>query len=87
MTGGRTLSVTQIWLLLMALTLVSVLVGEGHLVGGVSGYAVVVLAAIKARLVVLDYMEARHAPGPWLLMFEGCLGAGALIMGVLVAAG
>ncbi|MFW2830978.1 cytochrome C oxidase subunit IV family protein [Sphingomonas sp. ID0503] len=77
---------TLIWIGLVGLTTISVFIGERHLLGAISGYAVVALAALKARWIVLDYMEARDAPGPWRMMFEGWLAAGALVMAIIVAA-
>lgn len=69
------LSIAQIWALLVVLTIVSVLIGETHAAGAVSGVVVVVFAAIKARWIVLDYMEARDAPAPWRWLYEGWLAA------------
>ena len=69
------LSIAQIWAALVVLTIASVLIGETHAAGTVSGVFVVVLAAIKARWIVLDYMEARDAPSPWRWMYEGWLAA------------
>lgn len=69
------LSITRIWVILVILTIVSVLIGERHMVGTASSVIVVVLAAIKARWIVLDYMEARDAPSPWRWMYEGWLAA------------
>lgn len=84
--GRLGLSLRQIWFVLVALTAASVLTGEWGLAGALSGYIVIASAAVKARWILLDYMEARHAPGPWRYLFEGWLAGAALIMGILVAA-
>jgi hypothetical protein len=59
------------WLILIVATLVSFAVGVEHGTG--AGIVVVVLgiAAIKIRLVGLDFMELRHAPVPLRALFEG----------------
>lgn len=58
------------WLILIVATLVSFAVGVEHGTG--AGIVVVVLgiAAIKVRLVGLDFMELRHAPVPLRVLFE-----------------
>jgi hypothetical protein len=58
------------WLLLIAATIISWAVGAEHGTG--SGVAVLVLAiaAIKVRLVGLDFMELRSAPTILRAVFE-----------------
>jgi len=62
------------WLLLVAATIVSWAVGAEHGTGAVVAVVVLAIAAIKVRLVGLDFMELRHAPLPLRVMFEAyCL--------------
>lgn len=75
-----TLSNAQIWVILVGLTAVSVATGEGRMLGGFSTVVIVAFAVTKARLVVLDYMEARHAPPLWRWLYEGWLAAIALLL-------
>jgi hypothetical protein len=58
------------WLILIVATLLSFAVGVEHGTG--AGIVVVVLgiAAVKIRLVGLDFMELRHAPVPLRALFE-----------------
>jgi hypothetical protein len=79
MKAGR-MSITQIWVILVVLTLLSVSIGEKHAAGAASSCVVVLIAAVKARWIILDYMEARHAPPPWRWMFEGWLAACTALM-------
>lgn len=56
--------ITLIWALLVGATLVSWELGHGVGVHDtrVAGSLVLVVAMIKVRFVVLDFMEVRHAP-------------------------
>ena len=59
------------WLILVAATIVSWAVGAEHGTGSAVAVLVLAIAAVKVRLVGLDFMELRHAP-LWLrLAFEG----------------
>jgi hypothetical protein len=53
-----------IWLLLVAATALSWEVGHGFGLHGPrqAGVAIIVVAFIKVRYVLLDFMEIRHAP-------------------------
>jgi hypothetical protein len=72
--------ITLIWLLLVGATLLSWELGHGLGVkdARAAGSLILVVAMIKVRLVVLDFMELRHAP-TWMR-------AGAEIWTVLLAA-
>ena len=69
----------QIWSVLVAATAVTWWVGEmsaggagGH--GGLAAVLVVfALAAVKGTLVILDFMELRHAPPLWRRVVIGWL--------------
>lgn len=62
---------TRVWLLLMAATILTtwVLTKDG-LPARVATVAIVLIAAIKVRLVLLHFMELLHAPLPLRLVFE-----------------
>lgn len=64
---------SAIWALLVGATLLSWELGHGLGFDGATtaGAAILVVTFVKARFVVLDFMEVRHAP-LWLrLIFEG----------------
>ncbi|OKH63215.1 hypothetical protein EB72_11885 [Mycobacterium sp. SWH-M1] len=71
------------WLVLIAATVVSWAVGAEHGTGSTIGVLVVGIAAIKVRLVGLDFMELRHAPIALRAAFEAyCVGMWALLSGL-----
>lgn len=68
------------WLILVAATLVSWAVGAEHGTGSAVSVAVLGIAAIKVRLVGLDFMALRNAPLALRAAFEGyCVGMWALL--------
>ena len=71
------------WLVLVAATVLSWAVGAEHGTGSLVAVIVLGIAAIKVRLVGLDFMELRHAPLPLRVAFECyCLGMWALLSGL-----
>lgn len=71
------------WLVLIAATLVSWAVGAEHGTGSTIGVLVLGIAAIKVRLVGLDFMELRHAPIALRAAFEAyCVGMWARLSGL-----
>jgi len=71
------------WLVLIAATLVSYALGAEHGVGSAMAVVVLGIAAIKIRLVGLDFMELRSAPMPLRAPFEGyCLGLWVVLSGL-----
>lgn len=69
------------WALLMLASLGTWWVAENHsLDARASLVIIVVVAAIKARAIVLHYMELKHAPLAWRLAFEGWILVAALIL-------
>jgi hypothetical protein len=58
------------WLILIVATLVSFAVGAVHGTGSAIVLVVLGIAAIKVRLVGLDFMELRHAPILLRALFE-----------------
>lgn len=68
------------WLFLVAATVVSWAVGADHGTGSMAAVVVLGIAAIKVRLVGLDFMELRHAPTLLRAAFECyCVGMWALL--------
>jgi hypothetical protein len=63
-TGER--HTTSVWVSLSGLTIlacaVSLLVGHQHAANGVETVAVLVIAGVKGRLIMREYMEVRGAP-------------------------
>jgi hypothetical protein len=71
------------WVVLIVATLVSYVLGADHGTGSVMVVVVLGIAAVKVRLVGLDFMELRNAPRPLRAAFEGyCLGLWALLSGL-----
>lgn len=61
---------TYVWLVLVAVTVVSWAVGAEHGVGSSVAVVVLALALVKVRFVGLDFMELRHAPLVLRAVFE-----------------
>ncbi len=71
------------WLILVAATLASWALGADHGTGSLVAVAVLGIAAIKVRLVGLDFMELRHAPIPLRAAFEAyCVALWSLLSGL-----
>ncbi|CAN3130668.1 cytochrome C oxidase subunit IV family protein [Mycobacterium sp. smrl_JER01] len=71
------------WLFLVAATVLSWAVGAEHGTGSLVAVLVLGIAAVKIRLVGLDFMELRHAPFPLRVAFEAyCVGLWALLSGL-----
>jgi hypothetical protein len=71
------------WVVLIGLALVSFALRADHGTGSATAVVVLGIAAIKIRLVGLDFMELRGAPTPLRLAFEGyCLGLWAVLSGL-----
>jgi Prokaryotic Cytochrome C oxidase subunit IV len=73
------------WLILVAATAVSWAVGAEHGTGSMVVLVVLAIAALKVRLVGLDFMELRHAPIPLRAAFElYCFAIWAVLSGLYV---
>lgn len=71
------------WVILIAATIVSWAIGAEHGTGSLLAVVVMAIAAIKVRLVGLDFMELRQAPIPLRAVFECyCVGMWALLSGL-----
>lgn len=64
------LSPTLLWVFLVGLTAASLAVFEGHLTMLVGGTAMIMIAAVKSRLVIMNYMEAKRAPRHWRMAYD-----------------
>lgn len=70
----------RVWLVLSAITLLSWWLGMEHGASALVSYAALLIVAIKVRIIVLEYMEARHAGktlqrlmDAWLLLLMAAL--------------
>ncbi len=59
------------WLLLVAATAIAFWLRVDDVAGVIAAGATLAIAWIKGRLVVLDFMELRHAPPLYRRLFEG----------------
>ena len=69
------------WLLLAGATATVFWMREDGLAGLTIGVTTLAIAYAKARLVILDFMELRHAPLLWRCLLEGWL---LLVSGLIV---
>ena len=61
------------WLVLVVATGITWYLGEVGAAGTAAIVAMLVIAFIKGRLVILDFMELRAAPRLWRILLEGWL--------------
>jgi len=61
------------WLVLIVATGITWYLGEVGAAGTAAIVAMLVIAFVKGRLVILDFMELREAPLMWRLLLEGWL--------------
>ena len=61
------------WLILILATMLTWYLGEVGAAGTLSIVAMLVIAFVKGRLVILDFMELRGAPLIWRALLEGWL--------------
>lgn len=74
---------TVTWIVLIAATAVSYLVGVEHATGSAIGMVLLGIAFLKVRFVGLDFMELRNAPLPLRGLFECyCVAAWAVLAGM-----
>ena len=59
------------WLLLVTATAIAFLLREDNVIGDIAAAVTIVIAWLKGRLVILDFMELRHAPPLYRRIFEG----------------
>lgn len=63
-------SAMRVWLFLMVATLASYGLAERLPIAGIATTAVILIAAIKARMVFIHFMELNGATQPWRTMLE-----------------
>lgn len=61
------------WIVLLVATAITWYLGEAGAAGTGAIIAMLAIAFIKGRLVILDFMELRNAPLLWRLLLEGWL--------------
>ena len=61
------------WLVLMIATAITWYLGEVGAAGTTAIVAMLAIAFVKGRLVILDFMELREAPLLWRALLEGWL--------------
>ena len=61
------------WLVLVVATAITWYLGEVGAAGTWSIVAMLLIAFVKGRLVILDFMELRTAPKLWRILLEGWL--------------
>jgi heme/copper-type cytochrome/quinol oxidase subunit 4 len=59
-----------VWCILCGLTLLSVSLVEGGWHRSVASVVIVLIAALKSRMVILHYMEAYRAARHWRFLYE-----------------
>ncbi|AEH10046.1 MULTISPECIES: cytochrome C oxidase subunit IV family protein [Protofrankia] len=62
-------SAVAVWWVLTALTTGSFVVIEGGLVTSIAAALITAMTAYKARLIILHFIEAKHAPATWRLLY------------------
>lgn len=71
------------WGVLMIATGITWWLGETGAAGTAAIVAMLLIAFVKGRLVILDFMELRHAPLMWRLLLEGWM---LLVSGLILLA-
>lgn len=61
------------WLVLIVATAITWYLGEVGAAGTGAIVAMLLIAFVKGRLVILDFMELREAPKMWRILLEGWL--------------
>lgn len=76
-----------VWASLCTLTMASVLLAEWGGWRSATPVLIVLIAAVKSRMVILNFMEARHALPHWRFLYEvwNFAAAATLIMGYMLA--
>ena len=72
--------INRAWLVLMIATAITWYLGEVGAAGTGAIVGMLLIAFIKGRLVILDFMELRQAPRMWRLLLEGWM----LLVGSLI---
>ena len=70
---ARNNPIHRAWLVLLAATVITWTLGEVGAAGPAAIVAMLCIAFVKGRLVILDFMELRGAPPIWRFLLEGWL--------------
>lgn len=73
-------SLTRTWVGLIGLTIVSAVIAATAHHGAVVVIAIFTIAAIKADLVLVDFMEAGHAEPQWLWLYRLWIGIVTIVL-------
>ena len=73
-------SVNRAWVVLMIATAITWYLGEVGAAGTGAIVGMLLIAFVKGRLVILDFMELREAPKLWRFLLEGWM----LLVGSLI---
>lgn len=80
--ANRAAALTWVFLVIASLA-TGWLMGGTRFSPGVAVSLILLIAVFKARMIVLHYMELKHAPLSWRLAFEGWIViAASLILGI-----
>lgn len=74
MTAVTSSTATRVWLFLAAASLTSYFLDERLPVAGIAATAVILIGAIKSRMVFIHFMELSGATQPWRTMLELWIG-------------
>ncbi len=72
--------INRAWVVLMIATAMTWYLGEVGAAGTGAIVGMLLIAFVKGRLVILDFMELRQAPRMWRLLLEGWM----LLVGSLI---
>ena len=72
--------INRAWVVLMIATAITWYLGEVGAAGTGAIVGMLLIAFVKGRLVILDFMELRQAPRMWRLLLEGWM----LLVGSLI---
>jgi heme/copper-type cytochrome/quinol oxidase subunit 4 len=65
------MTATRAWMILIAAALASWALTERTAAMRIGTSLVILIAAVKIRLVIAHFMELRFQPSPWRMVFEG----------------
>lgn len=71
---------TNVWIILILATLMSLTLAESALTGRVATTAVILIAAFKVRLVLIHFMELESNVQPWRALLELWIGLVSIII-------
>ena len=72
--------VARVWVGLVLLSALSFAVIEGGLVSAIASIVVVLIAAVKVRLIMVQFMELKSIPRNWQRMYTGWIVAASTLL-------